>query len=143
MIRWAEGIPEFIAESTWEWIEAQGKTGKQPIYRYRFDMAPVPSKPDAPRLGAYHSAEIEYVFGQLDSKADMTWRPEDRQLSEMMQKYWANFAKSANPNGAGLPKWPIYTSSDGWPVMYLSAQPEARKDDQRDRYLFLASQWSK
>jgi len=134
---------KFIAMSTWEWIETQRKTGKQPIYRYRFDMAPTPSNPNAPRLGAYHSAEIEYVFGQLDSKTDVTWRPDDRQLSDVMQKYWSNFAKNGNPNGAGLPSWPMYTSTDGWPVMYLSAQPAARKDELRDRYLFLASQWSK
>jgi len=130
----------FIALSTWAWIEAQGKTGKKPIYRYRFDMAPTPSKPDAPRLGAYHSAEIEYVFGQLDSKTDVTWRPEDRNVSDMMQKYWTNFAKNENPNSPGLPDWPMYDAPDGWPVMYLTPQPEARKDDMRDRYLFLAKE---
>ncbi len=134
---------KFIAMSTWAWIEAQSKTGKQPIYRYRFDMAPVPSDPNAPRMGAYHSAEIEYVFGQLDSKTDVTWRPDDRQLSEMMQKYWSNFAKTGNPNGAGLPNWPMYDSTDGWPVMYLTAQPAAHKDNLRDRYLFLSKEWAK
>ena len=134
---------KFIAMSTWEWIEAQSKTGKQPIYRYRFDMAPFMKDPNAPRLGAYHSAEIEYVFGQLDSKAEVTWRESDRQISDMMQKYWSNFAKSGNPNGAGLPNWPPYTAADGWAVMILSAEPAAKKDDLRDRYLFLAKEWAK
>ena len=132
---------KFIAMATWAWIEAQTKTGKQPVYRYRFDMTPIPSDPSAPRMGAYHSAEIEYVFGQLDSKTDVTWRPDDRQLSVIMQKYWSNFAKTGNPNGAGLPNWPMYDSTDGWPVMYLSAQPAAQKDDLRDRYLFLSKEW--
>src|SRR5580692_9733100 len=72
---------KFIAASTWEWIESQSKTGKQPIYRYRFDMTPFAKDPNAPRLGAYHSAEIEYVFGQLDSKTDVTWSDSDRQVS--------------------------------------------------------------
>src|SRR5215469_286920 len=134
---------QFIALSTWNWIEAQSKTGRQPVYRYRFDMAPFNKNPDAPRLGAYHSAEIEYVFGQLDSKTDVVWRESDRTVSDMMQKYWSNFAKSGNPNGAGLPNWPPYTAADGWPVMILTAQPAAKKDDLRERYLFLSKEWAK
>jgi len=131
----------FIALSTWDWIEAATKTGNRPVYRYRFDMAPFSKDPNAPRLGAYHSAEIEYVFGQLDSKTDVTWRESDRKVSQMMQKYWANFAKNGNPNGPGLPNWPSYNAADGWPVMILNAEPAAKKDDLRDRYLFLSKEW--
>jgi para-nitrobenzyl esterase len=94
-------------------------------------------------MGAYHSAEIEYVFGQLDSKAGVKWSPETRALSAQMQKYWANFARSGDPNGPGLPKWPVYSAADGWPVMYLDATSAARKDDLRERYLFLAGAWEK
>jgi para-nitrobenzyl esterase len=132
----------FIAYSTWAWIDAQSKTGKQPIYRYRFDLAP-PADHPGPAF-AFHSAEIEYVFGQLDTKAGVPWRPEDRALSEQMQKYWANFARSGDPNGSGLPKWPVYSAADGWQVMFLDApQPSAHKDDLRDRYLFLQGAWTK
>jgi para-nitrobenzyl esterase len=134
---------QFIALCTWNWIEAQTKTGKQPVYRYRFDMAPFSKDPNAPRLGAYHSAEIEYVFGQLDSKTDVIWRESDRRVSDMMQRFWSNFAKTGNPNGAGLPNWPPYTAADGWPVMILSAEPAAKKDDLRERYVFLSKEWSK
>jgi para-nitrobenzyl esterase len=132
----------FIAWSTWWWMEAQSKTGKQAIYRFRFDLGP-PADPKGPQLGAYHSSEIEYVFGQLDSKAGIAWRPEDRQLSAEIQKYWANFARSGDPNGPGQPKWPVYSAAEGWPVMFLDAKSAAHKDDLRERYLFLTKAWVK
>ena len=132
----------FIAFSTWAWLEAASKTGKQPVYRFRFDLGP-PSDPKGPQMGAYHSAEIEYVFGQLDSKAGVAWTPETRALSAQMQKYWANFARSGDPNGPGLPKWPVYSAAQGWQVMFLDATSAAHKDDLRERYLFLAGAWEK
>jgi len=127
----------FIALSTWKWLEAQRATGKQPVYRYRFDLA-LPR--DSKRPGgesAFHSAEIEYVFGQLDSKSWVKWRPEDRTVSEQMQKYWSNFARSGDPNGPSLPKWPAYDSASGWETLHFSADTAAHEDGQRDRYLFL------
>jgi para-nitrobenzyl esterase len=133
----------FIGWSTWNWDEAEVKDGTQPVYRYRFDLAlPPPTDGNGPN-GAYHSAEIEYVFGVLDSKKNRTWRPEDYALSEMMQKYWTNFAKSGDPNGPGLPQWPRYHSESGWQVLHLKTPPQAEKDDRRERYLFLNSVWVK
>jgi para-nitrobenzyl esterase len=132
---------QFISLSTWAWIESQSKNGKHVIYRYRFDLAPPASDPNAPKLGAYHSAEIEYVFGQLDTKPGISWRTEDRQLSELMQKYWINFARGGDPNGPGLPTWPKYSSSDGYQVMFLDTKPAAHKDESRNRYLFLVANW--
>jgi para-nitrobenzyl esterase len=132
----------FIAWSTWRWMEAQSATGKKPVYRYRFDLS-LPSATKKEGLGAYHSAEIEYVFGTLDSKTEITWRAEDRELSELMQKYWVNFARSGNPNGPSLPKWPSYQAADGWEVMYLNVPSKAVKDPLRNRYLFLSTVWGK
>jgi len=131
-----------VAWSTWSWLEADCATGKKPVYRYRFDRS-FPSDIKKEGLGAYHSAEIEYVFGTLDFKTGVPWRPEDRALSDLMQQYWVNFARTGNPNSRSLAKWPVYSAKDGWQVMYLNSESKSSKDLQRDRYLFLATVWGK
>jgi para-nitrobenzyl esterase len=132
----------FIAYSTWRWIEAQVQTGKSPVYRYHFTLASPGDRNHPISAGAFHSDDIEYVFGTLDSRPEAPWRPEDRKLSDQMGSYWTNFAKTGDPNGPGLPKWPVYAPTD-WQVMNLNATPEAKPDTLRPRYLFLDSVWAK
>jgi para-nitrobenzyl esterase len=135
---------QFIAYSTWKWVDMQVETGKSPVYRYRFEQAP-PAPPGEPGRGAYHSADIEYVFETLDWK-HLAWTADDRKLSDMISSYWANFAKNGNPNGPGLPEWPGYNQADGYEVMHLHlgtvvrsghAMPYAAPDELRSRYELL------
>jgi len=134
----------FIAFSTWRWIDAQLRTGKSPVYRYRFDMDHAKDPKRGPdEAGAYHSAEIEFVFGALDSETWISWRPEDHQLTDLIRKYWSNFAKKSDPNGPGLPNWPTYNADTGYEVMHLDANPKAQKDMHRARYEFLSTFWAK
>ena len=129
---------QFIAYSTWKWIELQAGLAKTPVYRYEFDQAPpVPANASGPS-GAYHSAEIEFVFEALPSKK-LPWSPEDTKLSDLMSSYWSNFAKTGDPNGAGLPKWPAYSAAGGYPVMHLRSVSQAAPDKRRARYELLDS----
>jgi len=134
---------KFIAFSTWRWLESQVSTGQSLVYRYRLDLGSPGDKNHAAILGAFHSDDIEYVFGTLDSRPGATWRPEDRKLSDQMGSYWTNFARTGDPNGTGLPVWPTYNPKDGWQVMHLDANSQAKPDAQRERYLFLDSVWTK
>lgn len=60
--------------------------------------------------GAYHSAEITFVFGRphpLQPSAGTT--AYDSTVAEAMSDYWVAFATTANPNGAPTAgKWPIW-----------------------------------
>jgi para-nitrobenzyl esterase len=132
----------FIDYSTWRWLEAQVATGNASVFRYRFDLGSPGDKNHKAILGAFHSDDIEYVFGTLDSRPGAAWRPEDRKLSDQIGAYWTNFARTGDPNGPGLPLWPIY-KPEQWPVMHLDAKSEAKPDTRRDRYLFLDSVWGK
>jgi para-nitrobenzyl esterase len=118
----------FIGFSTWKWIDVHAATGGAPVFRYQFDQPP----PVTPPRGAYHSAEIEFVFGTLASK-DLPWRPEDTKVSDIMSSYWTNFAKSGNPNGPGLPEWPAFDRTNR-SVMHLAAETRAAQEAHRERY---------
>jgi para-nitrobenzyl esterase len=130
----AYGSDAFIAFGTWKWLEAHRKTGESPVYRYHFELPALPSKFHSGTF-AFHSDDIEYVFGTLDTRPGWTVRPEDRKLSDQMMSYWTNFAKTGDPNGAGLPVWPKYDKDDS--LIHLDSTITAGPDTLRPRYEFL------
>ena len=104
----------------WEmrtWARMQSKTGKSKVYMYFFSRVP-PGQNRA--KGAYHGAEIPYVFGNLQvapfaimpNGEARPWQDVDRKLADAMSSYWVNFATTGDPNVKGLLKWPVYRAKD-------------------------------
>jgi para-nitrobenzyl esterase len=130
----------FIGYSTWKWLEVHSKTGRSPVYRYSFDrkipIAPGTTINGVPAtskdVGARHAGEIEYVFGALDSVKNVTWDPGDRRLSDAMTTYWANFARTGDPNAPDLPRWPRYDATGR--VLHLDEMIREAADSHRPRY---------
>jgi para-nitrobenzyl esterase len=128
------GGDAFIAFGTWKWIESHRRTGDSPVYRYHLELAAPVSKYHTEAF-AFHSDDIEYVFGTLDTRPGAVWRPEDRKLSEQMMSYWTNFAKTGDPNGPGLPAWPRYGKDNS--LIHLDSDITSGPDTERPRHEFL------
>jgi hypothetical protein len=86
---------------------------------------PNPKAGPARARGARHSAEIEYVLGNLDRSPMYAWTAEDRAVSEVAQGYFVRFIESGDPNTTGLPTWPPYSTGRR---MILDVQPRAQMD---------------
>ena len=106
-----------------------------PSYLYHFTRV-TPSKTQT--IGAFHAAEIFFVFGSHSPLSALT--DEDKGLTEAMGMYWTNFAKTSDPNGAGLTPWPLYSpDTDQWitfnPSIEVATGVRAEKLDIMERAL--------
>ncbi|MFC5411342.1 carboxylesterase/lipase family protein [Larkinella bovis] len=157
----------FLAYSTWKWADLQSKTGGgKPVYRYYYSRPRPPMVPEMgnatpglaggvvkstdpnaikipPARGAVHSAEIEYAMGNLSKNKVFAWTPDDHKVSEVMQTYFANFVKTGNPNGGGLPNWPAINNANPVPFMQIDVNTRLETEKNRARYLFLDPYYTK
>jgi len=100
----------------WSIAEARATKGSAPLFVYQFDNPP-PRRDGSRGVGAVHSDELDYVWGNHDPAR--RWPAADVALAETMQRYWITFARTGNPNGAGLARWEPYAS--GRSALWLRA----------------------
>jgi carboxylesterase type B len=100
------------------WADAYQKGIRSKIFIY-FWNHPWPGQESR---GAFHGSEIPYVMGSLSS-VKQPWTDHDREITEMMTQYWANFATTGDPNGKGLPEWTAFTPRNNKSTMLLGDGP--------------------
>lgn len=110
-------------------IERAKKAPGSRVYTYLFSQVP-PCRPeekgtvrDSERQMTYHSSEMWYVFNSLGENCPPVrpWRKEDYDLADTASSLWANFIKTGDPNGEGLPYWPAASDNMGW--LEISSTP--------------------
>lgn len=99
-----------------------------PTYEYRFSYVADSMKSEW-KTGAPHATEIPYVFDTVAVKYGDKLTPADEQVARAANTYWANFAKTGDPNGPGLPHWPRYSPASD---MLMNFQPNGVAQGQAD-----------
>ena len=93
-------MPYIIFDMTYSWAKLHVKQKRSPVYGYLFDRE-LPGN----SFKAFHASDLWYLFGNMEQ----SWRPfeqKDYDLKDQMIGYVANFVKTLDPNGEGLPEWP-------------------------------------
>jgi para-nitrobenzyl esterase len=116
----------------WAKIEAARRKGN--VYLYHFSRR-LPATRNFVKYGAFHSGEIVYALDNLPF-LHRPWEDKDRILAGVMSSCWINFARSGNPNGAGLAPWPAFEPG-ARNEMLFSEQPGSRgvPDDEALEFL--------
>ena len=112
---------------TSEAVTAAGSSG----WLYRFDL---PSSVNGGALGAYHGSDVAFTFNDF-ARPSIPHRPflydtKDPVVLRLAEQ-WSNtvlaFARTGNPNGAGLPHWRPY-SADHREVLILDTVSHIEQD---------------
>lgn len=120
------------------WANVESSQGKK-VFVYRFTRK-VPATGEYVKYGAFHTGEVPYAYGNLKF-VNRPWEAVDHQLSQIMLSYWVNFITAGNPNGKGLPEWPVYTANNKQ-IMELGVKQEAKHLPDQTALDFMYTQMS-
>jgi para-nitrobenzyl esterase len=102
------------------WHTAAGS----PAYEYQFSRTVHGQEAQ----GAPHASEIPFIFGTLPVWQQMRkYNESDQQYAPQMQQYWTNFAKTGDPNGGKLVKWPKFDATRRAYMDFTDAGPVVKE----------------
>ena len=128
-----------FAWPSYAWVKLQSQTGKSPAYAAYLDQPSKMSFSQNPlRRGVAHADDIMYLNGMFLNQPEKF--PAEAAVSEIMQQYWVNFAKTGNPNGKGLPYWPSFDETKPTTMQFrngasLIMRPNREQIDFVDRFM--------
>jgi para-nitrobenzyl esterase len=109
----------------WTWARLAAAHGTKSAYLYQFSQTPPYVEGNRYHgLGATHGMEMAYVFEHPET-IEGNWSDADRRVSAILSAYWTNFAKTGDPNGPDLTRWPNFKSAPDQ-VMILTDAPELK-----------------
>jgi para-nitrobenzyl esterase len=116
--------------------ERKSAAAQAPVYMYRFQWySPV----SGGRLRAMHCMDIPFAFDNVDNSQAIVGNGADRQaLADRISSAWVAFARSGNPNHAGLPRWDAFATAER-PTMMLNTECRLARDPYRDERVALAT----
>lgn len=100
---------QIFGAQNYTWANVESNKGSK-VYVYRFTRK-VPGTGEYAKYGAFHTGEVPYAYDNLKF-VNRPWEAVDHELAKTMSEYWANFIKTGNPNGKGLPEWNLYNAKD-------------------------------
>jgi para-nitrobenzyl esterase len=100
-------------------------------YEYRFSYVASSMRGQWP--GAPHATEIPFVFDTVAAKYGKDLTPDDEAAARAANGYWANFAKTGDPNGPGLPQWPAYDAGGDALMDFTLQGPKGGPDPWKSR----------
>ena len=100
-------------------------------YEYRFSYVATSMRSQWP--GAPHATEIPFVFDTVAAKYGKDLTADDEATARAANAYWANFARTGDPNGPGLPNWPAYQAGADQIMDFTPTGPQAKADPLKAR----------